>query len=239
MKSLFFLFLFFAAGQFCFSQQASYNDAAQAYNRLLIEKGNGSYIRINNYKVTGTPYLFGGKNISDLFVSGKAHKNIEMSYNTFSNQIEVYTTNDSKNPLVMEEGAVDSFTISSKVDDSDPPNLTFICSKVLGADDKGFYLRMYDGQFALYKKYNTTLGIVTSNYIESDLRQFELNYDYYYLNKNTGKLKKIKFNYNGLKKEFGTFKDISSVLDNGSFDNRDKIISAIFEFLNTKSDKDR
>lgn len=81
----------------------------------------------------------------------------------------------------MEEGAVYSFIISSKVDDSVPTNLTFISSKVLGADDRGFYLLMYGGQFALYIKYKSTLGIVTSNHIESDLLQFELNYDYYYL----------------------------------------------------------
>lgn len=121
-----------------------------------------------------------------------ATENIKINYNTFINQIEV--------PIPMEEVIVDSFRIVSHVDDSLLTNLTFISSKVLGAEDIGFYLRINDWQFTLYKKYNSTLGIATSNYIESDLRQFELNYDDYYLNKKAGKIKKIKFSYNGIKK---------------------------------------
>ena len=92
---------------------------------------------------------------------------------------------------------------------------------------------MYEGVFQLYKKYKSTLEIVTTNYIESDLRQFDLSYDYYYLNKNTGEMKKIRYSYNGLKKEFAPIKDISSLINNNKLSgNRDIVINTIFAFIN-------
>ena len=54
-------FSFIVINILVYGQQMAYVDPAQAYNRLLIEKSGDSYMRIKNYKVIGSPYLFGQK----------------------------------------------------------------------------------------------------------------------------------------------------------------------------------
>lgn len=62
MKYLFRLFFVTFISTNVFSQAASYTDPAQAYLRLMLEKGGTEVVRIGSFKVTGTPYLFGEKN---------------------------------------------------------------------------------------------------------------------------------------------------------------------------------
>ena len=216
-----------------YSQQAAFFDAAQSYNRLLLEKGNGTYLRISNYKVIGTPYLFGGKNIGDLYGKGEFAENMQLSYDTYNNEVEFYSRGNSGEPLVKTVENIDSFILKPDAINSISKDLKFISSELLGAPDKGFYQLMYEGVFQLYKKYKSTLEIVTTNIVESDLRQFELGYDYYYVNKSTGAIKKIRYSYNGLKKEFAPIKDISSLINNNKLSgNRDIVINTIFAFIN-------
>lgn len=146
---------FFSLASLCaFAQQLSYSDAAQAYNRLLIEKNNGIYIRIGNYKVVGTPYLFGEKNKGDLFAKGETGYNILINYNTYNQEVEFYSSNLTK-PLIKEPQQVDSFILKQNAGSVIEENLKFISGEVLGIDDDSFYQLMYAGpKFNLYKNIN-------------------------------------------------------------------------------------
>lgn len=235
MKSKLLLFFFLVSFTvIAYAQQAAYSDAAQAYNKLLIEKSNNSYTRIDNYKVVGSPYLFGGKNRGNLFARKEFAYDINLSYNTYNNEIEFYSSSNPSKSLIKDFEMVDSFILKQNLNSGINENIKFVSSKILNAKEKGFYQIMYVGEdFDLYKKYNSTLGIVTTNYIQSELRQFDLSYEYYYLNKSTKELKKIKLTRSGLKKEFKSIKDISPVLDNKNLGaNPDLILNAIFVFLN-------
>lgn len=228
--------LLILCGQFIKAQQASYFDAAQAYNRLVIEKNNGTYMRINNYKVVGTPYLFGEKNNGDLYAKGENAKNILISYNTFNNEVAFYPIVNSNNSLIKDAEQVDSFVLKPNGSSGLVENAKFISSEALGANDKSFYLLMHEGQnFNLYKKYKSTLGIVSTNYVQSELRQFDLSYEYYYMDNNSKKLKKLKPSNGSLLKEFKEVKDISSILnENNITANPDIVLKAIFASLNNK-----
>ncbi len=219
-----------------YAQQLSFSDAAQAYNRLIIEKNNGSYMRINNYKVTGTPYLYGEKNKGDLFAKGETAHNIFLSYNTYNQEVEFYLLANQSKSLVKEANQIDSFILKLNASSGINEDLKFVSGEVLGSKDKSFYQLMYKGQkFDLYKKYKSTLGIVTTNYIQSELRQFDLAYEYFYLNVDTKELKKLKPTNASIIKEFKAVKDkdVAELLGKDNITaSPDIVLMQIFAHLN-------
>ena len=228
--SIFFIAISFAIN----AQQLAYVDAAQAYNRLLIEKSGDSYMRIKNYKVIGSPYLFGQKNKGDLFANGETAFNIELSYNTYNNEIEFYSASNPKQPLTKEVQQVDSFIIHKNPGAGINEHLKFINSKLISDDDKEFYQVIQKGnKFDLYKKYSAQLGIVSTNYIQSELRQFDLNYEYYFLDIKTKELKKIKLTNTWFNKEFSGNTYVTSLLQSDQLKiNPEKVLIEIFSVFN-------
>lgn len=217
-----------------YSQQLAYFDAAQAYNRLLIEKNSGVYQRIDNYKVIGTSYFLGEKHRADLFAKGETAYNISISYNTYNQELEFYSSSNPNQPLVKEAKLVDSFEIKEDITKSISENIKFINGSIIGGDINSFYRLLYVGsRFNLYKKYKSTLGIVTTNYIQSELRQFDLNSEYYYYDHKSMRLEKLKGNLGAVRKEFKTVKDVSTVTSQEEFtSNPDSALKTIFAFLN-------
>ena len=68
----------------------------------------------------------------------------------------------------------------------------------------------------LYKKYKTVLG-TTTNYVDAELRQFEVETSYYYYDRKKNELKKLKPNYNAIKKELSFVPRIEGLLDRELF----------------------
>lgn len=85
----------------------------------------------------------------------------------------------------------------------------------------------------LYKKYTSNLAIVATNYAQSDLRQFELEYAYYYTDTANKILKKIKLNLHSIKTEFSSVKAINSLLPKDDFgQNPENCLKTFFKHLN-------
>ena len=99
------------AGIAATAQQASYVDPAQAYNRILVEKGANSYRQVGNYKVIGSPFLFGEKNKGNIYSKPETAKNIELSYNIYNQEVAFYSTANPDNELVKTPGSLDSFLL--------------------------------------------------------------------------------------------------------------------------------
>jgi hypothetical protein len=216
------------------AQQLAYFDAAQAYNRLLVEKNNGSYQRVDNYKVIGTSYFFGEKHRADLFAKGEIAYNIFISYNTYNQEVEFYSSANPNQPLVKEAKLVDSFEIKEDMTKSVTENMKFVNGSFIGGDINSFYRLMYAGnRFNLYKKYKSTLGIVTTNYIQSELRQFDLNSEYYYYDHKSMRLEKLKGNFSTIKKELKPLGDVTNITSQDEFTtNPDAALKKIFQTLN-------
>jgi hypothetical protein len=196
-------------------QQASYFDPAQAYNKLLVEKNNGNYYQISNYKVTGTPFLFGEKNNGNIYSPNETAYNIYLSYNIYDQNLDFYSTANPNTPLVKDPGTLDSFLLKRKPGTGLEKDILFVYGPtVLGSKDKAYYqVVSKGGNVNLYKRYTGELGIVGTNYIQSELRQFNVLVDYFYTD-STGKgLKKLKVNPASIKKEFASIKDLSGYID--------------------------
>lgn len=234
------IFLFFLLPFSCFispvsAQSGALGDNALNYNRLIIEKtGDGVYKLIGTYKVVGTSYLFGERNKGDLFTTEAKAYNISLSYNTYNQEVEFYSSSNPDKPLIKEPGTVDSFFINSNESLGIPAKLKFVYGPHIWSSEKAYFKEIYAGKrFSLYKRYKSDLGYVSSNYIQSELRQFDLLYDFFYSDSETKTIKKLKPNTSTLNKEFKSIKDVSPAIDNDLLSaNPESALWKVFDYLN-------
>ncbi len=212
-----------------------WTDPALNHNKLIQQQtGDGVYKLIGSYKVVGTQFLFGEHHKGDLFSTQAKAYNIFVSYNTYNQEVEFYSTSNPDKPLVKEPGEVDSFTIHQNIELGIANSLKFIYGTHLGTDDKYFFQEVYAGtRFSLYKRYKSELGYVSTNYVQSELRQFDLTFEYYYTDTQKKGVKKLKSNASSVIKEFKEVKDLSGVVTVEDFDtNREAALQKAFEYLN-------
>jgi hypothetical protein len=232
MKIIFTVSLLFILSDIV-AQQASYFDPAQAYNRLLIEKGNGTYRQISNFKVTGTSFLYGEKNIGSIYATNETGDNILLTYDTYTQNVD-FSPSATGPVLTKEPGALDSFIIKKKPDAMLDNDILFVYGSILGSKDKVYFQVVARGKKVhLYKKYTAELGMVSTNYIQSELRQFNINVEYLYAD-STGKgLKKLKITAKNLVKEFASVKDLSGIINEDDLTaNRENELIRLFEEMN-------
>jgi len=215
--------------------QNNYMDNALNYNRLLREQtGEGVFKIIGNFKVVGTSYLFGEKNKGDIFSTEAKAYNIFVSYNTYNQEVEFYSSSNPDKPLVKEPGSVDSFTIHAKTEVGIRNPMRFVYGSHLGSKEKAFFLEIFKGnKYSVYKRYKSDLGYVSTNYTQTELRQFDLLYDYFYYNTEKKEIKKLKTNYSQIVKELKDIRDITPVFTSEAFSvNQDDALQKAFEYLN-------
>ncbi|NOT51537.1 MAG: hypothetical protein HOP10_09695 [Chitinophagaceae bacterium] len=213
----------------------AWTDPALNHNKLLQQQqGDGGYRLVGAYKVMGSPFLFGEHHKADMFATEAKAYNIYISYNTYNQEVEFYSTSNPDKPLVKETGTVDSFIIQQNVSIGITSSLKFVYGSVLGVKEKYYFQEVYKGSnYSLYKRYKSDLGYVSSNYIQADLRQFDLLYDYFYSDTTKPGLKKLKTNFSSITKEFKDKKDISPVFTDEEFTaNQEAALRKAFEYLN-------
>ena len=185
------------------AQTGSYLEFGQAYVKLLIDRGSNTQQRIGIYKVKGTSFLFGEKLAGGLFEKGAKSDNIFLNYNTYNQQIQFYSSLNQVHPYGKEINLVDSFTIKKDKVVQLTEDIHFVNGRHINALEKGFYQVVVRGaRCNLYKKYTSNLAIVATNYAQSDLRQFELEYAYYYTDTANKILKKLSLTCIALKQNF-------------------------------------
>lgn len=214
----------------CTLNAQSYLDPAQIYINMSSKDRISGYeiYRIGNYEVKGSPFLYGKNLKATLFSTGKIGVQSQVGYNAYDQTIQYVSNNN-----VLSPGLLDSFTLSTDI--ADVKDITFIYATVLkDSTNKQYYQKVYGGdKYSLYKLYTMDLAVVSTNYVQTDLREFQLNYDYYYYNAATGKLKKIKPQYNAVMKEFKDKKDeLKTVFSKDINGNPEVEFKKVFDYLN-------
>jgi len=209
-----------------------WTDPALNHNKLLIN--DGVYQQVGTYKVKGSQYLFGQRHQGDVFSPAEKAWNIFISYNTYNQDLEFYSTSNPDKPLTKEPGTLDSFIIHADVDAGIMTAMKFVYGSVLGTKEKNYYQELYKSRrFSLYKRYKSDLGYISTNYADADLRQFDLEYEYYYTDSQGKGVKKIKANSVSINKEFKDIKDLSGDVTNEDFlDNPEAAMRKAFGYLN-------
>jgi hypothetical protein len=197
----------------------AWTDPALNHNRLVQQQtGDGMYQLVGNYKVVGTPFLYGEHLDADMFATEAKAYNIFISYNTYNQEISFYSTANPNVPLVREPSSVDSFIIHQNIAAGIISPLKFIYGSKLGVKDKYYFLELYSGnRFSLYKRYKSQLGYVSSNLADPNLRQYDLEYEYYYIDNQEKGMKKLKANAPTVIKEFKSVKDLTAAISNDDY----------------------
>lgn len=182
----------------------AYLDPAQRYNQYILDNMNNVYTLVGNYKVMGTPYLFGGKHGGSIYHKGIKGDVASFLYNTYSQQLEMQDEKDKEAMFKIKVADIDSFLVDIESPQSGKTKLKFINSNIYGFKDAFILQVIVDSgsRYSLYKKYYSTLGVVTTNIMQSNLKQFELNIEYYYGDTATHEIKKLKPNAKAVTKEF-------------------------------------
>lgn len=219
------------------AQQLSYIDPAQAYNRLVLEKNTGVFRVVDNYKVSGSPYLYGDMYNGQLFEGKQKGENLSFKYNVYDQTLEILTTARGQY-LIKSPLEIDSFYFNGAANSPIITDLKFVSSKLFDKATKPMFLQamMIDSKYSLFKSYSVSLGTVAHTYLNSDQRQFDLNADYYYMDNNANKkeLKKIKLTKGGLSKEFKDC-DMDQILKENKLNlDPEGVLNKIFTKLNNQ-----
>lgn len=202
-----------AAGQSFPNGSYNFNgDPANAYNKYLVLHGERNFTKVGVYRVLGTYYLMGEKHPGSMYSKNETALNIRLSYNTYNQELAFISSANANKPLVKEPGTLDSFRLQK--DSLITEDMLFIYGSLIGSNEKAYFRQLTDPSqnLVLYKKYRSVLES-TSNYAESDVREFEIEVSYYYYNKEKKELTRLKTGYNSLKKELGFIKNFDTVLD--------------------------
>ncbi len=215
------------------AQMATFFDPAVAYSRVLLEKGGkGTYIRVGNFKVTGSPYIYSETLKGDVYHSGKIAKDVVYKINNYAKELQIATDVPGQVFLVSIDD-LDSLLLPAAKNEFLTADLKFVSSKTIDKSKKLFLQELQKGaRFTLYKSYNTEINIPSDNYAQTDLREFNLVVEYYYTDvQDPGVLKSVKPNKKWLAK---SFKDNNAVeiLENVSLTgNMDLALGKFFNFL--------
>ncbi len=231
--SLLFFFPVFKAD----SQALSYTDPAAGYLKIILEKGSeGTYQQVGNFKVIGTSYLYGERLNGSAFAKNEKSENVGLSYNLYKQQLDVYP-NQSNFAIIKPADEIDSFVMYKSASQYIKEDLSFYTSRLFDNNLPDCFLLMVQNgeRFKLFKSYKATLDFVSTNYIQSELRQFSIDYTYYYYDVKSRGLKKIKLTKKKIAEEFASIMDVSEILDHQSIStNPEQTLKAIFEQLNKK-----
>jgi len=235
LKSLFFLLPVGVLAQSgIITPTAGWVDPVLNHNRLLREQtGEGAFKLIGPYRVIGTSYLFGERNKGNIFSTEATAVNIQVGYNTYNQEVEFISPANTGKPLIKSPGEVDSFVFLANKSLGSESDMKFIYGKHLGSSEKAYFLVLAAGPKAgVYKRYKADVGYVSSNYVQSELRQFDLLYDYFIYNATTQSFKKVKNNFSSLQKELKAIQDVTAVFTASAFaDNPDKALAAAIHFI--------
>lgn len=206
-------------------------DPAQVFNLLQIQRNENKYYRIGNFKVTGTPYLFGEEQTGNLYTVGGSMKRVNVRYNIYSQEVETTTENSEGKILSINIADIDSFFLVANANHSN--DLKFINKKFFQTKDRGFLLEVFVGSlYTLYKVYKGTLEILTTNYAESEAREFAVNYNFYYTQLGSKEIILLKNSESFLKKEFSFKQDIGSFLSDNRALPEEKKLVLLFQAIN-------
>jgi hypothetical protein len=218
------------------SQALSYLDPASAFLRIYLEKGSeGTYQQIGNFKVIGTSYLFGEKLKGGIYTKTEKSEHVELGYNTYNQSLDVKL--NGVQSITKKAAEVDSFVIYANNSEFIKIDLFFYSSALVSPKAKdGFYQVISTGsKYNLYKGYTAALDIVSTNYIQSDLRQFTLEYNFYYTDNSTKDFKKLKLSKKKIVDEMKSKMDVSIFLDEEELDKNPEIaLKKVFNALNNQ-----
>ncbi|MES2779945.1 MAG: hypothetical protein V4651_08635 [Bacteroidota bacterium] len=190
--------------------------------------------RIGNYKVKGNSYLLKGANVSDLFTTLGFGVNMPLVFDTYTQNVSVMQENK-KDIVTLSFEELDSFFVKIDNDKKFTQPVTFINANKIEPGKKMYFQRLADGsKYSLYKSYKADMQRAALDLAQTNVMEFVINSEFYYLPKGATQFVKIKPNLTTLKKQFAAETEALQVLNNTTKENFEENITFFFDLLNSK-----
>ena len=196
MKKFIFSFTVFLLSTSLLAQSDPLGD----FNRHVLANWSGNYHRISQYRVKGTPFLYGESFPGTIdYKGGKTIKGINVLYDLYTQASGIDLQ---KNYEIFEaEEGVEKFTVQLS-EKYGAKTLVFVNANQYTNDYKGYYNLLADGEkVALLKAFKLKLLPDQTNQMARDIRVAEQYFEYYVFNKSTKQLQKVKLKEKDLLKE--------------------------------------
>ncbi|RYE57107.1 MAG: hypothetical protein EOP48_06530 [Sphingobacteriales bacterium] len=206
------------------------NMRSKAANKFYEEE----FRTVGSYQVKGNSYLFKGKNVSDIFTTLGYGVNVGIVFDAYTQQVAVLQPSGTA-VINLSLDEVDSFYL--KVDNEGRfkgPAMFRNMSKI-DASRQEYMQELVNGtKYKLYKHHYAELENASDNIAQSNLKQFVMKSDWYFVDLTTSdrKLIKIKPNLKSLKAYFKTSASLPILENAGSLNTEDKV-TLFFEALNS------
>lgn len=197
MAIRFFLFCLILIATRSFAQV----DPVGQFNKHIVENWKGEYVRISQYRVKGTPYLFGESFPGTLVFKGGVKRDTKILYDLYNQKAGA----DEKNSILESDQVLEEFSISLPAKFGGN-TLLFRSTDLFGNSSlKSYFNVLEDGsKISLLKIFKIKLVSDPSNMFDKELKIFEQYYEYYLYNKISKELSKIKLKEKDIIKQLGS-----------------------------------
>lgn len=190
-KSTFLYSWIFLLGAMLWNDASAQLDQIGEYNKLLMQNWSGKYFQIGNYKVKGSPYLYGESVPGELILEDDTEsKHSNMYYDLYNQEVGVNVDNTfvkldkdiSEFRFAVPKKYGSGQLVFRKVSQYNEPKL------------KGYFNVLADnkGKYAFLRYFSVALMSDASDMMNKDLKVFQQNYDYYIYNYKDHSIKKVR-----------------------------------------------
>lgn len=190
------------------------------------------YKRVGAFKVKGNSLVLEGNNVTDLYTSIGPGANLPLVFDAYSQDLSIMLANRKEvSKLTFEE--VDSFIVKVDTDKKYGEPTLFLNAYKVDRSKKMYLQRLTTGpKYSLYKSFFTELRPAASDLAQTNVREFEIVSEYYFLPAKGSEFIKIKKSAKAVKKLFEDEKESIEKLEKNFEQNFEPTLVAFFDKLN-------
>jgi hypothetical protein len=193
-------------------------DPLGAFNKTMVANWNGTFMRVANYHVKGTPHFFGESFWGSLeYKGGESVSGIKILYNLYDQTVGIDMKNNGD--VFLAEKQLDRFSIELP-EKFGGKKLLFANAGLFGATGKTEYFNVLEdgAKLAFLKAYRVRLLPDPTNEMNKEMRVFDQYFEYYIYNKSTKELHKIKLKEKDILKEITADDSLKAKIKSGEVD---------------------
>lgn len=192
-------------------------DAIGTFNRYVIETWSGQYVRIGNYKVKGSPFLFGESFPGKVRLMGS---NVSQPAKVLYNLYEQKAGPGTNGEILLTDKLVEEFTLELPEKYGGVP-LTFKhCGMYAKPKLKCYFNVLAEGpSVAFLKAYRIRVVADPANMMDKELKVFEQYYEYFLINKKgTGEVEQVKLKKKDFENELSSLEGAPAIFKSNQFE---------------------
>jgi hypothetical protein len=185
------------------------NMRSKATNQFYQEE----FRRVGSYKVKGSSLLLKGHNVTDLYSTLGYGTNLPIIFDCYTQKLSILQENGT-DVIQLTNDEVDSFRVKIDKDINNSVPMLFINAEKIDPSRKMFLQQLTnEKRYNLYKHYLADMKPAAMDVAQTNVMEFKIVDEYYFLDNNEGSFVKIKPNGKSLREQFKDKKEALKTLD--------------------------